>query len=73
MNPLIKKNKPIIGVIYLETMPGYPSHKGVDYIIKKAKKDCEILYELKFDGVLIENENDIPRGLLALIEAVRFD
>jgi len=53
--------KPIIGVIHVEALPGTPNYKGdVQSIIKKAKGEAKIYKDAGTDSIMIENMHDIP-------------
>ena len=60
---LFKNQKPLIGMIHLPALPGYPTSQGMDYIIKKALIDLKTLEDAGFDGVLVENDNDQPHQI----------
>ncbi len=53
--------KPIIGMIHIEALPGTPNYKGdVNSIIKKAKKEAQIYKDTGIDSIMIENMHDVP-------------
>jgi len=58
----------IIGVIHLPALPGYAQSPGLDAVIAKALADLAALEAGGADGVLVENEDDRPRRLLAAAE-----
>lgn len=62
-NKLFKSKKPLIGMIHLPALPGYPSHPGMDKVIEKALKDLKTLEKAGFDGALVENDNDQPHQI----------
>ncbi len=62
--------KPIIGMIHLPPLPGYPESPGIDDIIRRAVRDLQVLEEAGIDGVLIENEYDRPHRLTANPETI---
>lgn len=63
-NKLFKNKKPLIGMIHLPALPGYPSHPGMDRVIEKALIDLNVLEEAGFDGALVENDNDQPHQIV---------
>lgn len=63
LNKLFNKNKPVIGMIHLPPLPGYPKHPGMESVIEKALTDLETLQKAGFDGVLVENDNDQPHQI----------
>lgn len=60
---LFTNKKPVIGMIHLAPLPGYPKHRGMESVIKKALTDLETLQKADFDGVLVENDNDQPHQI----------
>lgn len=55
--------KPLIGMIHLPPLPGYPTYPGMDEVIRKALTDLKGLEQAGFDGVLVENDNDQPHRI----------
>jgi membrane complex biogenesis BtpA family protein len=62
--------KPVIGMIHLPPLPDYPNSPGIDAIIAGALRDLRVLIDQRFDGVLIENENDHPHRVEASPETI---
>jgi uncharacterized protein len=60
--------KPIIGVIHLPALPGYPESAGLDAAITKALNDLAALEKGGAQGVLVENEYDRPHRVLSAPE-----
>ncbi len=54
--------KPLIGTIHVEPMPGAPGYDGrpVDEVIARAVSDARAYVAGGIDGLIIENEGDIP-------------
>ena len=67
---LFPRRKPIIGVIHLPPLPGYPSSPGLDTVIEKALRDQYALELGGVDGVLVENEEDRPPRVEARPETI---
>ena len=67
------KPKPIIGMIHLPPLPGYPESKGIDHVIEHALADLRTLTEGGADGVLVENEYDRPHRVTAVTRDDRGD
>lgn len=61
---------PLIGVVHLPPLPGYPRTPGIKALVAHALQDLEALEAAGFDGILIENENDQPHSILAPAEAI---
>lgn len=58
---LLGINKPVIGMIHIDALPGTPDYSGdVKSIIKKAKKEAEIYKNAGIDILMIENMHDTP-------------
>ena len=67
---LFTSPKPIIGVIHLPALPGYPDSPGLDAVLDKAVNDLSALERGGVDGVLVENFADRPFRLKARPETV---
>jgi len=58
---LLGINKPVIGVIHVEALPGTPKYKGdVENIINCAVKEAMIYKNSGIDAIAIENMHDVP-------------
>ena len=55
--------RPIIGMIALPPMPGYPTHPGIDALIEAALADLAALEAGGVSGVLVENDFDQPHTM----------
>jgi len=64
------KPKPIIGMIHLPPLPGYPDTKGIDHAVSHAVANLRMLEEGGVDGVLVENEYDRPHSIEAAPETI---
>jgi membrane complex biogenesis BtpA family protein len=67
---LFRAVKPIIGVVHLPPLPGYPTSPGLDAVIEKALRDLDALEAGGIDGVLVENEEDRPHRVEAAPETI---
>lgn len=55
------QNKPVIGMIHLQALPGTPkSTLSVKEIIRQACREAEIYQSLNLDAFMIENMHDVP-------------
>lgn len=63
INKIFKTKKPIIGMIHLPPLPGYPRHPGMKAVVEKALIDLQTLQNAGFDGVLVENDSDQPHQI----------
>ncbi len=61
---------PVIGMIHLPPLPGYPESIGIEYAIRHAIADLRVLEDGGVDGVLIENEYDRPHRIAAAPETI---
>jgi len=53
--------KPIIGMIHLQALPGTPKYKhDVNFILDSALKEAQIYKDSGVDAIAIENMHDIP-------------
>jgi len=58
---LFKVNKPAIGMIHVDALPGTPKYKGsVDKIIAKAIEEAKIYLHSGIDSIALENMHDVP-------------
>ena len=62
--------KPIIGVIHLPPLPGYPTSPGLAAVIEKALRDLAALETGGAAGALVENEEDRPHRVEASRETI---
>ncbi|MGB0647602.1 MAG: BtpA/SgcQ family protein, partial [Bradymonadia bacterium] len=51
----------LVGMIHLDALPGAPDYCGdIDTILRKALTDAKTLVDAGFDGLMVENYNDVP-------------
>lgn len=62
--------RPIIAVIYLRPLLGYPDHPGINQVVDLAMEDLNILRKCGVDAGLLENEHDHPYTLKASKEVI---
>jgi hypothetical protein len=62
--------KPLIGVIHLPALPGYPASPGLRAVIAHALAELATHRVGGLDGVLVENENDRPHRVQAGRETI---
>jgi len=70
MKKLFTQTRPIIAVIYLPPLPGYPNHPGLATCLDLIYQQVNILVKHQVAGVLLENENDRPYRILASPEII---
>lgn len=61
---LFPGDHPIIGMIALPPMPGYPAFTNIDAIVDAALSDLERLEAGGVDGALVENDFDQPHTMV---------
>jgi hypothetical protein len=61
---------PLIGVIHLPALPGYPASPGLPAVIAHALAELATYRVGTLDGVLVENENDQPHRVEAGRETI---
>ncbi len=61
---LFPTGKPVIGMIALPPMPGYPAFHSIDALVEAALADLDALQSNGVDGALIENDFDQPHTML---------
>jgi membrane complex biogenesis BtpA family protein len=58
---ILNINKPVIGVIHVEALPGTPRYGGdVKVIIESAVKEGKIYKDTGVDSIIVENMHDMP-------------
>lgn len=59
---LFPRGKPIIGTVHLRPLPGAPRYRGeaLRSICRQADEDAQRYVEGGVDGLIVENEGDIP-------------
>ena len=73
LESIFKTKRPLIGMVHFPPLIGYPDHPGFDYIVKKMIKEAKILEKAGFDGIVIENNYDIPhKEKISTMEAAMF-
>lgn len=55
--------RPVIGMIALPPLPGYPTHAGIDALVEAALQDLAALEAGGVDGALVENDFDQPHTM----------
>lgn len=61
---------PLIGVVHLPPLPGYPACPGMPALIEHALADLEAFERGGLHGVLVENEHDQPHRVEAAGETI---
>ena len=61
---------PLIGVVHLPPLPGYPGCPGMQALIEHALADLEAFERGGLTGVLVENEHDRPHRVEAAPETI---
>lgn len=58
-----KKKNIVIGAIHLPPLPGYPDFPGIDVAVRNAIADLEALIAGGVDGIIFENNYDLPHTI----------
>ncbi len=67
---LFPQARPLIGMIALPPLPGYPAFRSIEGLVDAALADLAALEEGGVDGVLVENDFDQPHTLVGGAEIV---
>lgn len=62
-NKVFKTRNPVIGALHLTPLVGYKGYKDTETVLKTAIQDLEALDQGGVDGILIENNYDIPHKI----------
>lgn len=66
---IFKTEKPIIGMVHLLALPGTPNFNGdINEIYKKAISEAKALEEGGANGIMVENDGDMPFSINLEIE-----
>jgi uncharacterized protein len=66
----LRTARPLIGVIHLPALPGYPDSPGLAAVVAHALAELSAYRVGGLDGVLVENEQDQPHRVAAARETV---
>ena len=75
MGALFNVNKPIIGALHFAPLVGYDGFEGMDKVLDMAVSDLEAFEEGGIDGIIIENNYDLPHAIKvssATVKAMEF-
>jgi|SRR3989344_582449 len=67
---IFKTENPVIGMIHFMPLLGYSGYPGIDEILNKALKDLKALEKGRVDGIIIENNYDIPHKITVEPETI---
>ncbi len=73
MNNLIKvfkTDKPVIGMVHFMPLLGYEGYSGIETVLNKALYDLRALEKGGVDGILIENNYDVPHKIFVEPETI---
>ena len=65
-----KTKNPVIGMIHLMPLMGYKEFTSLEEVMKKALSDLRTLEKGGVDGVMIENNYDLPHKIFVGPETV---
>ncbi|GAB2027817.1 BtpA/SgcQ family protein [Lactovum odontotermitis] len=71
---MFKPNKTILAMIQPNPLPGSYRHEDetINEIVKQVLEEVKMIHDLGFDGVILQNMNDMPVKQVANVEAVSF-
>ncbi len=67
---IFKTEKPAIGMIHFMPLLGYPKYPGINQVLDAALRDLKAFEESGVDGVMVENNYDIPHRIFVAPETV---
>src|SRR3989344_4903470 len=67
---IFKTKRPVVGMIHFMPLLGYPGYTGISRVLNTALKDLRALEEGGVDGVLVENNYDIPHRIFVDSEII---
>lgn len=67
---IFKTERPVIGMIHFMPLLGYKGYIGIDKVFKGALKDLRALEKGGVDGIMVENNYDIPHKIFVDKETV---
>lgn len=67
-------SKPVLAMLQPSALPGTYKNKGekIDIIIEKAINEAKMIEENKFDGLIIQNMNDMPIKQISNFQTVAY-
>jgi membrane complex biogenesis BtpA family protein len=60
---MFRSKKPVIGALHFMPLLGYPGFRGLDIVLAAAVKDLHALQDGGIDGIILENNYDIPHKI----------
>src|SRR6266568_1492996 len=70
LSDIFHTKRPIIGMIHFMPLLGYPGYSDISLILNNALKDLEALEAGGVDGIMFENNYDIPHKIFVGPETV---
>lgn len=67
---IFKTERPVIGMIHFVPLLGYRGYPGIDRVLQAALADLKAFEEGDVDGVMVENNYDIPHKIFVNPETV---
>ena len=61
---------PVIGALHFGPLPGVEGHPGMDVLLEVALEDAEAMEKGGVDGIIVENNYDIPHKMRVNTETV---
>lgn len=60
---VFKTERPVIGMIHFMPLMGYKNYLGIERVFDSALKDLKVLEKGGVDGIMVENNYDIPHKI----------
>lgn len=60
MNERVISRCVLVGVLHLPALPGSPRGGSIDRAVEQTARDAKVLSDAGFDGLVVENFNDVP-------------
>lgn len=70
LDKIFRTKKPIIGMIHFMPLLGYKDYAGIDAVLNKALVDLKALNKGGVNGIMIENNYDIPHKIFVGPETI---
>lgn len=67
---IFKTKRPIIGAIHFMPLLGYKNYQGLDKILNVALRDLKALEEGGVNGIIVENNYDVPHKIFVDPETI---
>lgn len=70
LEKVFRTKYPIIGALHFSPMIGYPDFEGTEFVLRKGLMDLKAFEKGGVDGIIIENNYDLPHKIIVSHETV---